>query len=175
MFSREHWQIKLTYAGFGAFLLFIGMMLSPVTAQRDKFGDIECKSVSIVNHIGEKVVVLDSDDERGGSLEISDKNGKALVLLSSNNAGGYLALLDGKRMRIMVGLIPFLKEEVGHIYGVSIFDDSFNNVATIMEHKYGGSVHLSGKTGSKGKAIMGINEYGSGELGLFDRNGYWVK
>ena len=37
MFSREHWQIKLVYASFGALLLFIGMLLSPVTAQRDKF------------------------------------------------------------------------------------------------------------------------------------------
>ena len=38
MFSSEHWQIKLIYASFGALLLFIGMLLSPVTAQRRRCG-----------------------------------------------------------------------------------------------------------------------------------------
>ena len=52
MFSREHWQIKLVYAGFGALLLFIGMLLSPVTAQRDKFGEIECTSLAVVDAAG---------------------------------------------------------------------------------------------------------------------------
>ena len=42
MFNSNNWQIKLVYAGLGGLLMLIGMLLSPVTAQRDKFGEIEC-------------------------------------------------------------------------------------------------------------------------------------
>ena len=38
MFSKEHWQIKLVYAGFGFLFAVIGMMLSPVPAQRRRCG-----------------------------------------------------------------------------------------------------------------------------------------
>ena len=37
MFSSQDWQIKLVYASFGALLLFIGMLLSPVTAAKGNF------------------------------------------------------------------------------------------------------------------------------------------
>ena len=38
MFSRQDWQIKLVYAGFGFLFAVIGMLLSPVTAQRRRCG-----------------------------------------------------------------------------------------------------------------------------------------
>ena len=64
MFSREHWQIKLVYAGFGALLLFIGMLLSPVTAQRDKFGEIECTRLTVVDK-GKSGVIISSGEDGG--------------------------------------------------------------------------------------------------------------
>ena len=68
MFSREHWQIKLAYAGFGALLLFMGMLLSPVTAQRDRFGEIECSKLRVVDADGNTRVVLTTDEHGGGCL-----------------------------------------------------------------------------------------------------------
>ena len=73
MFSRQDWQIKLVYAGFGALLLFIGMLLSPVTAQRDKFDEIECTKLTVVDQDGKMRVRL-TTDEHGGHVKVWDKD-----------------------------------------------------------------------------------------------------
>ena len=51
VFSTQDWQIKLVYAGFGFLFAVIGMLLSPVTAQRDKFGEIECRRLTVVDAV----------------------------------------------------------------------------------------------------------------------------
>ena len=87
MFSREHWQIKLVYASFGALLLFIGMLLSPVTAQRDKFGEIECRSLTVVDADGKGRVII-SSGEHGGRVSTYDKDGQSGVSLVVTEHGG---------------------------------------------------------------------------------------
>lgn len=51
MFTLQNLKTKLVYIGFGSFFgclcTIIGMLLSPVTAQRDKFGEIECTSLTV--------------------------------------------------------------------------------------------------------------------------------
>ena len=62
MFQIQHWKAKLAYAGFGclfgSFCTIIGMLASPVTAQRDKFGEIECTKLTVVNERGNATIEL---------------------------------------------------------------------------------------------------------------------
>ena len=88
MFSKEHWQIKLVYASFGALLLFIGMLLSPVTAHRDKFGAIECTKLTVVDpDTGEACAVL-STDKHGGTIKVYNEDGEEMVRLHTVPEGG---------------------------------------------------------------------------------------
>ena len=94
MFSKEHWQIKLVYASFGALLLFIGMLLSPVTAQRDKFDEIECTKLTVVDADGKTEVIISSGED-GGSVFAYGKDGKPAVALGVTEHGG-LVYVKGK-------------------------------------------------------------------------------
>ena len=97
MFSKEHWQIKLVYAGFGALLLFMGMLLSPVTAQRDKFGEIECTSLTVVDPKTGKSGVSLRVDEDGGFISAHGKDGKSAAALGIGEHGGAcLCLWQGR-------------------------------------------------------------------------------
>ena len=98
MFSREHWQIKLVYASFGALILFIGMLLSPVTAQRDKFGEIECRRLTVVDADGKTRVIISSNNEHGGSVFAYGKDGKPWAALGIDQHGGVVSAYgkDGK-------------------------------------------------------------------------------
>ena len=97
MFSREHWQIKFAYAGFGALLLFIGMLLSPVTAQRDRFDEIECTKLTVVDKDGKMRVRL-TTTEHGGFVSAIGKDGKSAAALSITEHGGRVSAIgkDGK-------------------------------------------------------------------------------
>lgn len=189
MFSGEHWQIKLAYAGFGALLLFIGMMLSPVTAQRDKFGEIECTGLTIFDEAGVARVRLGANEhgggERGGHLDILDDNGRSLVSAYTNEYGGRVNLFGFKNTNML--LMGMNKEGVDlHVMkdilkGVTITVDEhggvFNSIGNdgksrvrLGIDRYGGVIKVQGK--GEGAAVMGINEYGNGVVSTWDKNGY---
>lgn len=71
----------------------IGMLLSPVTADRDKFGDVECTSLTIVDpKTGNKTAILKTH-KHGGLLNLissSEKTGS--VVLTIDEFGGNLVL-----------------------------------------------------------------------------------
>ena len=97
MFSRQDWQIKLVYAGFGFLFAVIGMLLSPVTAQRDKFGEIECTKLRVVDANGKRRVIISSGVD-GGSVFTYGKDGKPAVALGVSEHGGLVSTIgkDGK-------------------------------------------------------------------------------
>ena len=102
MFSREHWQIKLVYASFGALLLFIGMLLSPVTAQRDKFDEIECTKLTVVDKDGKMRVRL-TTAEYGGVVSAIGKDGKSRAGLGVIEHGGFVQVKGkGEGMAVML-------------------------------------------------------------------------
>ena len=53
MCSIQNWKVKRAYAGFGCLFgsicTIMGMLASPVTAQKDKFGEIECTNLTVVD------------------------------------------------------------------------------------------------------------------------------
>ena len=142
MFSREHWQIKLAYAGFGALLLFIGMLLSPVTAHRDKFGAIECTKLTVVDADGKTRVIISSNNEHGGSVAAYSKDGQSRAALAVTEHEG----------------------------SVSAFGKDGQLGAWLRADEHGGRVQVKGK--GEGKAVIGINEYGNGAVSTWDKNGY---
>ena len=69
---------KLVYTALGGGLMLIGMLLTtitPLTAQKDVFGDITCSSLTVVDKEGNAVIDLKSN-ENGGVVEVYDKDGK---------------------------------------------------------------------------------------------------
>ncbi len=102
MFSRQDWQIKLVYAGFGFLFAVIGMLLSPVTAQRDKFGEIECTKLTVVDKDGKMRVRL-TTAEHGGVVSAIGKDGKSVAGLGVIEHGGVVQVKGkGEGMAVML-------------------------------------------------------------------------
>ena len=95
MFSREHWQIKLAYAGLGFLFAVMGMLASPLAAQRDKFGDIECTSLTLVDKNGNAMANL-STRKHGGHVSVAGKNGS--VSLYVGDYGGSVEVSNNNEV-----------------------------------------------------------------------------
>ena len=146
MFKVQNWKVKLVYAGFGCLFgslcTIMGMLASPVTAQRDKFGEIECTRLVVVDPETGKTGAVLFVDEDGGTVAAFGKEGESAAALRVNEHGGRVSAI-GK-------------------------DGQSGALFRVTEH--GGRVHLQGK--GEGKAVMSINEYGNGAVSTWDKNGY---
>ena len=118
---------KLGYIALGGVLTLVGLAVrlcvSPLTAQRDTFGDITCTGLTVVdkgskrrvivvvNELGGFVGVLGKDDrtgvtlfaneEYGGSVAVFGNDGKPAVNLDVNEYGhGLVATLDKNGYRL---------------------------------------------------------------------------
>ena len=91
----QNWKVKLVYIGFGTVFgclcTIIGMLASPVTAQRDKFGEIGCTGLNVVGKDGQLVAL--STDEQGGAISVYAKDGKSGVSLRVRENGGGLIIV----------------------------------------------------------------------------------
>ena len=80
--------------------IITALAVSSGTAQRDKFGDIECTSLRVVDADGNPGVSLsiDGHGEHGGRVYVVGKDGKSGVVISIDVAGGYVGASgkDGK-------------------------------------------------------------------------------
>ena len=138
---------KLGYMVVGGALVAVGMavailLVSPVTAQNDKYDTIQCSQLEVVDADGVVGIVL-SMGGHGGRVDVLGKDDISKVVLDITEQGGTFALRDkdGK-------------------LGVSLFNG-----------EYGGRVHVYGKR-NNGAALMHIKENGGGEVSTWDKNGY---
>ena len=92
MFTLENWKSKLVYATFGLLCAVIGMLISPVTAQRDNFGYIKCTSLTVVGKYGIVPCVVLATNEHGGIINISGTDLMPSVLIDVNKKGGGLSI-----------------------------------------------------------------------------------
>lgn len=76
--------------------LLTALFTSPVTAQRDKFGDIECASLTVVDEKGRQNVVIASG-ERGGHVAAIGKDGIPKVELRASQQGGLVVVSGGRK------------------------------------------------------------------------------
>ena len=91
-------RAKFGYMAFGGALVFLGMlgaMMSPLTAEKDKFGEIECTRLTVVDPKTGKSGVIISSGEDGGVVSAYGKDGKSWAALGVNEHGG-LVYVKGK-------------------------------------------------------------------------------
>ena len=159
---------KLGYMVGGGALVAVGMavaafVVSPVTAQRDKFDTIQCSRLVVVDADSKMRISL-GVDEHGGRVDAYGNDGKSGVILRIEEEGGVVAAhgKDGESSAVL-GIF-----EYGGIVGVGGKDGKSRASLSIAEH--GGHVEVFGK--AKGTAVMAINEYGNGAVSTWDKNGY---
>lgn len=98
MFNSQHWKIKLAYATFGLLCAVIGMLLSPVTAQRDKFQEIECTKLTLIDAITGEVTAELKNDEHGGLLYLWGlKGNRSGAKLALDENGGKLVMFSNEK------------------------------------------------------------------------------
>ena len=153
MFSKAHWQIKLVYAGFGGLLMFIGMVFSPVSVFRDRFGDIECSSLTVVDN-DERIALSIDAGEFGGRLYAYGKDGKSAVYIAAREPGGtvYTSGNDGKS-GVYLGFINGRGAVVTQ-------DENEKPVTQLYATDYGGAVTILGKD-LQSQGTLGVNQDGA--------------
>ena len=163
--------------------LLTALLVSPVTAQRDKFGEIECTGLRVVDKGGKTVVMMRVDDQGGrvsiigkdgnpawingvgehaGYVHTYSNSGNVVVSLTGDERGGYVKAhgKDGK-LRVLLG---------GGEHGGAVIATGDGGFAGMAITEHGGRVEFNGK--GEGSAFMGINEYGNGTVATWDKNGY---
>ena len=63
--NTKHYLVMSGIVGGVIGSLLTALLVSPVTAQRDKFGEIECKGLRVVDEDGVARVMLDVEGKRG--------------------------------------------------------------------------------------------------------------
>lgn len=97
MFNTTSWKEKAGLMALGSFFTIIGLMLSPITAEQDKFGEIECESLKVNGSINCKDMI-DSKNIRvdgriiSGSIHQRDGPDDTFIL------GNGIQIVDGQRM-----------------------------------------------------------------------------
>ncbi len=140
MFNSNNWQIKLVYAGLGGLLMLIGMLLSPVTAQRDKFGEIECTSLTVVDSKGELRVAL-WNQFSGGRVDVFGNDGLSKATLRVTKHGGHV-IANGKDGRSSADLSVW--EHGGRL---DVFGNDGRSKAALRVGEHGGRVDVFGNDG----------------------------
>ena len=130
MFRIQNWKQAFGLMALGSMFTILGMLLSSVAAQRDKFDTIQCRRIEVVNARDNPMVILTIDDD-GGAVVAYGKDDKSLVTLDINEHGG--------------------------IIGVAGKDGKLKALLGVKEHD--GIVHVGGKDGEL-MAVLGIDEHG---------------
>ena len=92
----------MSYMAFGGVLVFLGMLaalMSPLTAERDKFREIECTRLTVVDADGKTRVIISSSGEHGGSIGVYSKaylTDLGAVALSITEHGGRVIVSGNK-------------------------------------------------------------------------------
>ena len=163
MHTKQKFFFMVTGAVLGVTILFIGMAVSPTTAQRDAFGEITCTSLTVVDQDGNERVRLNAHTNGGGTISVLHKVGMCVI---KGNTVGLLAKPDGMRGKTDNASITI--DEDGPSIGVSTNDAE----AGMGISEDGGLVVVYGKDG-KLKASMSANEHG-GIVNVCGKNGKGV-
>lgn len=114
--NTKHYLVISGIVGGVIGSLLTAVLVSPVTAQRDKFGEIECRKLTVVDEEGMPIVKL-TDMRFGPRVIIYGKDFKPKVAIGVND---------------------------GDHGGVEVLGD-YNSGVTLGIDEYGGFVEVSGK------------------------------
>ena len=149
MFIRQHWKIKLVYIGigslFGCLCTIIGMLASPATAQRNKFQEIECTKLILIDPITGKVTAELRTGAHGGQLELNGGN---------ENRGGVKLAVD----RYGGEIFMFSNEKAGDTHISAALRTSEDGTGSFsVNQKNGAGVFMSATKRGGGVLIDGAN------------------
>ena len=156
-------RAKFSYMAFGGALVFLGMlgaMMSPLTAEKDKFGEIECTKLTIVNEEGQTLVGLGAIDQ-GGVIRLFAKGGRPVASIDVNKHGGGMVSVYGEGNYGAA----LLADETGGIVSVVGKDGKAGLTLDVYEH--GGKVTVIGNSGQP-LAMFGADEHG-GEILMYGK------
>lgn len=178
---------KLCYIALGGFLFALGTIISPIIAEKTKFGEIECTKLTVVNQDGDPVVVLSADDKwRGGVINVHGASGGlggALIGVHPGQEEDLSVLIQALTNSVTVGVQAdsgkslLLISDSG-ASGSRVVVNGKNGKATLEVDEYGGrldirdSYNIGGhrKDGTPA-AVVGINKNGNGVVQTWKRNG----
>ena len=135
-----------------------------LNAKNQKFDTIQCSRLEVVDADGVARLIL-SINEHGGHVGVYGKDGQ-LASLSINERGGHAGVY-GK-----IGAVGIEINEHGGVVGVYGKDGELQKLRSMLGNndEHGGVVGVKGK--GEGKAVMGINEDGNGDVSTWDKDGY---
>ena len=110
-------------------------------------------------------------DEFGSGVSVFEKDGKIGAMINVDESGSIFSLSFGKgdgKAKVYIGAIK--GGSVASLYG-----KDGKPGANIEIDEHGGQFSAFGKVDDKPRAGIGVNEYGSGSIGLWDKDGYRLK
>ena len=159
--------------------LLTALLLAPVTAQTDKFGEIECTRLRVVDANGLSRIMLSSNliagldsnikvriigDEFAGIVSTHGRDGNSKAELKTVlNSGGYVGV-NNKDGKTAVWLSVSDDDGIVNVKGK---DEKSSLRLGVNES--GGNVAMFGADGKSGSWV-GVNEYG-GRVEVYDKAG----
>ena len=166
MFNTGSWKQKAGLMALGSVFTIIGMLPS-VTAQRNKFQEIECTKLTLIDPLTGKTTAELETDEHGGLL----------YLYGANDNGGSAKLAVGENGGT---LIMFSNEKVGDAHvsamlrtsedGTGSFSVHHKNGGKVIMHAtgLGGFVSVYGRNHSESLSRIGVTDDGkSGMMSVY--------
>ena len=162
MQAKQKFFYMVTGAVLGVTILLIGMAVSPTTAQRDKFGEITCTGLTVLNPNGTSAVIVGVDDD-GGLVGVYGKGRESYAAMHIQEHGGIVGLYN----------------EYGESYAAMHVDEHGGRVNVHSnDGKSGAAMHIRGRGGrviaygKDGKSSASLVIMGhSGAVGVIDRYG----
>ena len=189
-------------AGILAIGIIIGQVITPdIEAQSNGvFDTITCREIEVIDKDGETTIRVQDGavsvhgkdgrgaemrtDEHGGRIEVYGKDGGSASMYTREHSG-FVGVYYGKDggsagmgarehggfvlVRVKDGAIASMgTDKDGGFVGVHRKD---GGGASMRTDEHGGRIEVANNQG-KNRAVMGVNEYGTGAVSTWDKNGY---
>ena len=168
MFNTGSWKQKAGLMALGSVFTIIGMlfaigMLPSVTAQRDKFGEIECTKLTLVDPLTGRTTAELRTDVHGGLLFLygAKENRGAAKLVVDEHGGGLIMFSNENKGSTHISAAVFTTEK-----GTGSFSAHHKNGAKayMSAIESGGYVSIGGRNHKNNLALIAVTD--DGESGM---------
>ena len=152
--NAKHYLVLSGIVGGVIGSLLTALLVSPVTAQRDKFGEIECTGLRVVDEDGVARVMLDAEGKRGRA-ELLGEDFISGVILEAKQHGGAVKVFGGKS----AAAISVIQAQAT----VVVLDKNGKLAVGLDSTDYGGLVKAHGAHDKNGEslAMLGVAPHGA--------------